>query len=178
MRGTRPPEPTVRAGLPARAAAGTIWRRWGQPLRPEAEEVRWGDGRDAGRAGSGSAAAAARAYQEVLADRDRMARELHDRVIGRIFAAGMSLQGIAAVVGRAELSARVEGVIAELDRSIDEIREAIFRDHRGHAEPVSLRSEVLGLASETLRRWASPRRSALSATSRASRRTFALSCSR
>jgi two-component system sensor histidine kinase DevS len=93
--------------------------------------------------------AAARADQEVLAERDRMARELHDRVIGRIFAAGMSLQGVASVVGRAEVSARVEGVIAELDRSIDEIREAIFGDHRGHAEPVGLRSEVLDLASET-----------------------------
>jgi two-component system, NarL family, sensor histidine kinase DevS len=93
--------------------------------------------------------AAARAYQEVLADRDRMARELHDRVIGRIFAAGMSLQGIAALVGRAEVAARVEAVIAELDRSIDEIRETIFGDHRGQAEPVGLRSEVLGLASQT-----------------------------
>jgi two-component system sensor histidine kinase DevS len=93
--------------------------------------------------------AAARAHQEVLADRDRMARELHDRVIGRIFAAGMSLQGIAALMGRAEVSARVEAVIAQLDRSIDEIRQTIFGGHRGHADSVGLRSEVLGLAAET-----------------------------
>jgi two-component system, NarL family, sensor histidine kinase DevS len=93
--------------------------------------------------------AEARAHQEVLADRDRMARELHDRVIGRIFAAGMSLQGVAAVVGRTGVSARVEAVIGELDRSIDEIREAIFGGRRGHAEPLGLRSAVLGLASET-----------------------------
>lgn len=93
--------------------------------------------------------AEARAHQEVLADRDRMARELHDRVIGRIFAAGMSLQGIAAVAGRTEVSARVEAVITELDRSIDEIREAIFGGRRGNAEPLGLRSAVVGLASET-----------------------------
>jgi two-component system, NarL family, sensor histidine kinase DevS len=93
--------------------------------------------------------AEARARQEVLADRERMARELHDRVIGRIFAAGMSLQGIAALAGRADVSARVEAVITELDRSIDEIREAIFGGRRGQAEPLGLRSAVLGLASET-----------------------------
>jgi len=93
--------------------------------------------------------AAARAYQEVLADRDRMARDLHDRVIGRIFAAGMSLQGMAALVAPPQAFARIEAVIRELDISIAEIRDAIFADRRrNRAESADLRDQILSLASD------------------------------
>jgi two-component system, NarL family, sensor histidine kinase DevS len=93
--------------------------------------------------------AAARARQEVQDDRDRIARDLHDRVIGRVFAAGMSLQGIASLAGRPELTARIEDVIRELDLSISEVREAIFALHRRHTEPAGLRAQVLAVVSDS-----------------------------
>lgn len=89
---------------------------------------------------------AARAQQEVLAERDRMARDLHDSVIQRLFAAGMALQGTASLRGGAEVAARVDAVVHELDISIREIREAIFT-LRTPRQPASLRAQVLELAS-------------------------------
>jgi PAS domain S-box-containing protein len=95
--------------------------------------------------------AAARAQQQVLAERDRMARDLHDSVIQRLFAAGMALQGAAVLAGKSQMSARIDIVIEELDTSIEEIREAIFTLRRGPRQPASLRGQVLGLASEAER---------------------------
>lgn len=93
----------------------------------------------------------ARAQREVLAERDRMARDLHDSAIQRLFAAGMALQGAAALAGRGEMSARIDVVISELDTSIEEIREAIFTLRRGPRQPASVRAQVLALAAEAER---------------------------
>jgi signal transduction histidine kinase len=62
----------------------------------------------------------------VLGDRERIARDLHDVVIQRLFAAGMQLQGAARHVGRPEVGARIDGVVDDLDSTIRDIREAIF----------------------------------------------------
>ena len=64
---------------------------------------------------------------EVLDDRDRIARELHDSVIQRLFAAGLHLQ---ASSGRADIADRVSVVVDEIDEAIREIRGAIFTLHR------------------------------------------------
>jgi len=71
--------------------------------------------------------AVARAERDVRADRDRIADDLRDRVIQRVYAAGLTLQGIAARTGGGEVTARIEEVITELDTSIAELRGAIFR---------------------------------------------------
>jgi two-component system sensor histidine kinase DevS len=63
----------------------------------------------------------------LLSERERIARDIHDMVIQRLFAAGMSLQ---AVVGMAEppmVSERVSSVVGELDDTIRELRSAIFQ---------------------------------------------------
>ena len=63
----------------------------------------------------------------MLQDRERIARDLHDMVIQRLFAAGMSLQ---AVQGRAQppvVADRIASTINELDDTIRELRAAIFR---------------------------------------------------
>jgi two-component system sensor histidine kinase DevS len=63
----------------------------------------------------------------LLSERERIARDIHDMVIQRLFAAGMSLQ---AVVGMAEppmVSERVSSVVDELDDTIRELRSAIFQ---------------------------------------------------
>jgi two-component system, NarL family, sensor histidine kinase DevS len=65
----------------------------------------------------------ARTRLEVLDDRDRIARELHDSVIQRLFAAGLHLQ---ASTGRPDTADRVAAVVDEIDEAIREIRGVIF----------------------------------------------------
>jgi two-component system, NarL family, sensor histidine kinase DevS len=64
---------------------------------------------------------------EVLDDRDRIARELHDSVIQRLFAAGLHLQ---ASTDRPDSTERVTAVVDEIDKAIREIRGVIFTLHR------------------------------------------------
>ena len=64
---------------------------------------------------------------EVLDDRDRIARELHDSVIQRLFAAGLQLQ---ASTGQADNADRLSSVVDEIDEAIREIRGVIFTLHR------------------------------------------------
>src|SRR5215469_1616037 len=63
---------------------------------------------------------------ELFEDRDRIARDLHDLVIQRLFATGMSLQGATALIGDADVAHRVEKAVDALDETIREIRSAIF----------------------------------------------------
>ncbi len=64
---------------------------------------------------------------DVLDDRDRIARELHDSVIQRLFAAGLHLQ---ASTNRPDTNERVSVVVDEIDEAIREIRGVIFTLHR------------------------------------------------
>ncbi len=64
---------------------------------------------------------------EILDDRDRIARELHDSVIQRLFAAGLHLQ---ASTNRPDIRDRVSDVVDEIDEAIREIRGVIFTLHR------------------------------------------------
>lgn len=59
-------------------------------------------------------------------DRERIAHDLHDMVIQRLFAAGMSLQAIAGTLDSAHATARVLQVTEELDDTIHQLRNAIF----------------------------------------------------
>jgi signal transduction histidine kinase len=62
----------------------------------------------------------------VLEDRDRIARDLHDHVIQRVFAAGLSLQSIAATIEDEVVDQRLTRTVAELDETIRQIRTTIF----------------------------------------------------
>ncbi|MBW0131689.1 GAF domain-containing protein [Pseudonocardia oceani] len=87
----------------------------------------------AGFAGQASLAvelAEARAEQQeaaVLDDRDRIGADLHDHVIQRLFAAGLSLQGIAAAIGPGEARDRTTAVIGDIDATISQIRTSVFQ---------------------------------------------------
>ena len=72
------------------------------------------------------AAAADREQIAIFSDRDRIARDLHDLVIQRLFATGMSLQGAVRNIGSAEVAARVQRAVDDLDETIKEIRTSIF----------------------------------------------------
>jgi signal transduction histidine kinase len=73
-----------------------------------------------------AAGRADRARLAVLEDRGRIARDLHDHVIQRLFGAGLSLQAAAAGIQDAALRARVAQQVDVLDAAIAEIRTAIF----------------------------------------------------
>jgi PAS domain S-box-containing protein len=62
-------------------------------------------------------------------DRDRIARDLHDLVIQRLFAAGMKLQSVIPQMGSDLAVSRTHETIDELDATIRELRSAIFDLH-------------------------------------------------
>ncbi len=59
-------------------------------------------------------------------DRDRIGRDLHDLVIQRLFAVGLSLQGAGRLVTDPELAERLEHAVDDLDGTIKDIRRTIF----------------------------------------------------
>lgn len=79
----------------------------------------------------------------VFEDRDRIARDLHDLVIQRLFAIGLGLQGMTRLMVRPEISERIGGFVDELDQTIREIRRSIFSLQEPPDGPVSLRGEML-----------------------------------
>ncbi len=91
----------------------------------------------------------------VLADRDRIARDLHDMVIQRLFATGLMLQGAARMASPYEVVTRLKAGIADLDATIADIRATIFELHQGTGsndirvairEVVQAATAVLGFA--------------------------------
>ena len=75
----------------------------------------------------------------VLADRERIARDLHDHVIQRLFAVGLAMQGTQRREKRPELADRMTGHIAELSAVIKQIRTAIFELEDDPSRTKSLR---------------------------------------
>jgi signal transduction histidine kinase len=82
-------------------------------------------------------ATARRQAQEltVLADRERIARDLHDQVIQRIFAVGMDLQFVIPRLRSPQLVARMTQSVDELQAVIDDIRRSIFNLQQPLARP-------------------------------------------
>ncbi|MGB3698897.1 MAG: GAF domain-containing protein [Gordonia sp. (in: high G+C Gram-positive bacteria)] len=86
---------------------------------------------------------------QLLEDRHRIARDLHDLVIQRLFAIGMSLQTMQASTGGLG-GDRMEQVITDLDATIGQIRTSIFdlQGMPGHGGAVTLRRRVLDVVAE------------------------------
>ena len=82
-------------------------------------------------------------------DRDRIARDLHDLVIQRLFATGMSLQGSSGLIADPEAASRVAQAVDALDETIRDIRSAIFTlQSRPLARPAGTRTRVLAIVAE------------------------------
>ena len=128
----------------------TVGRRPGaMPLAPAATEM---VGSFASQAAVALELAEARRYAEqvtMLHDRERIARDLHDLVIQRLYATGMSLQGALPLIERPEVTERVSRAVDALDDTIGEIRSAIFALQARHdiTRP-GLRGQLLGVADE------------------------------
>lgn len=91
---------------------------------------------------------AARQELQMLEDRERIARDLHDTVIQRLFATGMTVQALSARVDDTGVSGRLDQVVDELDDTIKEIRTAIFGLQAHSAWGKGIRGEVLRVAKE------------------------------
>lgn len=87
-------------------------------------------------------------------DRDRIGRDLHDLVIQRLFAVGLTLQNTTRLVDRPEASGRITKAVADIDATIRDIRQSIFAlsapqdtdDLRARiAEVVDRTAETMGL---------------------------------
>jgi signal transduction histidine kinase len=86
----------------------------------------------------------------MLEDRDRIARDLHDLAIQRLFATGMTLQSAGRFIEHAEASERVVRAVEDLDETIKIIRSTIFglRTHDEAAGP-GLRARAVRVVGET-----------------------------
>ena len=87
----------------------------------------------------------------VLEDRERIARDLHDTVIQRLFATGLSLQGTVSLIGRDPATAadRVHAAVDDLDLTVKHIRSAIFGLEASRANRGRLRDQVQALVRES-----------------------------
>ncbi|MGI3784809.1 MAG: GAF domain-containing protein [Janthinobacterium lividum] len=105
----------------------------------------------AGQAALALELAAARADQlrlSVLEDRDRIARDLHDHVIQRLFAIGLGVQSMATAVEGPGLPARLTRTVDELDETIRQIRTSIFALRENRVTARSVKEAALALVAQ------------------------------
>jgi signal transduction histidine kinase len=128
----------------------TVGRRHGAPPFPQAQA-----GVVASFAAQAAVAlelAASRDDAELLSlyeDRDRIARDLHDLVIQRLYATGMSLEGTMPMITKPEVASRITNAVDAMDETIKDIRATIFAlQARDSAAGPDLRSDIFALVEE------------------------------
>jgi signal transduction histidine kinase len=85
----------------------------------------------------------------MLDERDRIAADLHDHVIQRLFATGLGLQSVAGLIGPGRVADRISQAIIDLDDTISQIRTTIFQLHRATGAVASgLRGQVLDVLAD------------------------------
>ena len=123
-----------------------VWRRRGAPAFTDSEK-------ELAQTFASQAALALRLAEgqrdqqrlAVFQDRDRIARDLHDLVIQRLFATGMMLESAARRAVVPEVTVQIGKAVDELDATIQEVRTTIYAlQHGDHEdEPDTLRTRVL-----------------------------------
>ena len=146
---TRRYGPTLIIPLGGRPALGTVVAmrlRGREPFAPDTLELA-----SAFAAQASVALELARSQQrerrlQVQADRDRIARDLHDHVVQRIFATGLALDRISRSLEEQlpETAAALAQRVDELDGTIARIRSAIFELHEADdASPDAVRTRIV-----------------------------------
>lgn len=137
--------PVLLAPIPARVGGGGVvicLRLAGaEPFDPESQPELVGLAEQASIAVEVAERAQQRRALEVMADRERIARDLHDHVIQRLFAIGLSLQGQVSKIADDAARDKVDYAVGQIDEAIADLRSSIF----------DLRSAGTG-ASKNLRR--------------------------
>lgn len=83
----------------------------------------------------------------LLRDRERIGRDIHDMVIQRLFAAGMSLQAVVGLADTHGVRDRLNEVTESLDETIRQLRQAIFETGQ-YDDRQSLPSQLASTAGE------------------------------
>jgi signal transduction histidine kinase len=84
----------------------------------------------------------------LLDERERIARDLHDDVIQRLFATGMSLEAVAQTMTDPVAEGRVRRAVDDLNTSIRQIRSTIFELHGRRTTAGSVRRDVVGICDD------------------------------
>jgi signal transduction histidine kinase len=132
-------------GAPARGTAVVLRAHGREPFDPELLDLA-----AAYAAQASIALELARSHErerrlQVEADRDRIARDLHDHVVQRIFATALSLDriGRSLEASAPDVATRIAQRVDELDETIDRIRTAIFELHAAEdASPAAVRRRI------------------------------------
>jgi signal transduction histidine kinase len=153
------PAPLVRDGaqwvtfVPLLRAGG----RFGVMMLTHRRRPAWAEEEESGLTATADIASMALAYDlqqavtremHMLTDRHRIARDLHDHVIQRLFAIGMSLQSFSARRGG---DGQLDQAIVDLDRTVEQIRTAIFdlsTTGEGAQDSATLRRRALDIVTE------------------------------
>ena len=85
-------------------------------------------------------------------ERERLARDLHDTVIQRLFGVGLALQISLTSIEDDGARQRINGVLDELDTTIHEIRTTIFEIDQEQATDATLQSRIGVLTNELVNR--------------------------
>jgi signal transduction histidine kinase len=84
----------------------------------------------------------------VLEDRDRIAKDLHDLVIQRLFAIGLTIQAAARDAVRQPVQERLEQAVDDLDDTIKDVRRTIFHLHGRGAAGGGLTADLESVVAE------------------------------
>ena len=85
---------------------------------------------------------------DVVEERERIARDLHDTVIQRLFVTGLALQGAAELADRPEVIDRIQCAVDDLDATVREVRTSIFELQTDTRSATSLRRDLLAVGDE------------------------------
>jgi signal transduction histidine kinase len=85
----------------------------------------------------------------MLDERERIAADLHDQVIQRLFATGLSLQGLLGSAGPGRVAERIQEAVRSLDDTISQIRTTIFGlSMPGPLSSAGTRAQLLDVVAE------------------------------
>ena len=87
----------------------------------------------------------------LYADRDRIAQDLHDVVIQRLFAAGLNMQSMARYVSDPAGLSRISAITGELDATIKELRDTIYSLQASSGETDLLSSRLINIVGKVSR---------------------------
>ena len=86
----------------------------------------------------------------VFEERDRIAADLHDLVVQRLFSAGLALQGLRRYTTDPKALGRISSVVRDLDETIHELRSTIFSLSAAAEAVEGLRSRILAVTAEVV----------------------------
>ncbi|MGL4743853.1 MAG: GAF domain-containing protein [Dermatophilaceae bacterium] len=85
----------------------------------------------------------------LLEERARIARDLHDHVIQQMFAAGLTVQGVASTLDDPDRAHALTGAVDTLDEAVKRVRTSIFHLRATHRGAPGLRATVLDVVAES-----------------------------